>query len=119
MFLVQLEGMHLCFLGALSSKELPKEAVAVMDTVDVLFIPIGGSGVLTASEAHSLAVEIEPALVIPMHYQTTEAGGDMGERDALKKFLKEEGADVKPIEKLTIKKKDLEGKEGEVVVLAG
>ncbi|HEX9609036.1 MAG TPA: MBL fold metallo-hydrolase [Candidatus Paceibacterota bacterium] len=119
MFLVQLEGMHLCFLGALSSKELPKEAVAVMDTVDVLFIPIGGSGVLTASEAHSLAVEIEPALVIPMHYQTTEAGGDMGEKDALKKFLKEEGADVKPIEKLTIKKKDLEGKEGEVVVLAG
>jgi hypothetical protein len=54
-----------------------------------------------------------------MHYQTTEAGGDMGEKDALKKFLKEEGADVKPIEKLTIKKKDLEGKEGEVVVLAG
>jgi hypothetical protein len=43
----------------------------------------------------------------------------MGEKDALKKFLKEEGADVKPIEKLTIKKKDLEGKEGEVVVLAG
>jgi hypothetical protein len=36
----------------------------------------------------------------------------------LKAFLKEAGQDgVKSIEKLTIKKKDLEGKEGEIVVL--
>jgi hypothetical protein len=36
----------------------------------------------------------------------------------LKKFLKESGAEnVKPIDKLTIKKKDLEGKESEIIVL--
>jgi len=113
-YLVQLEGMHLCFLGALSTRVLPKDVVAAMETVDILFVPIGGDGVLSPSEAHELSVEIEPALVIPMHY------GEVGEKDALKKFLKEEGAEgIKPIEKLTIKKKDLEGKEGEVVVLTG
>jgi len=53
-----------------------------------------------------------------MHY--TSAAGVMGEKDALKKFLKEEGAEGQgPVDKLTLKKKDLEGKEGEVVVLAG
>jgi superfamily II helicase len=42
----------------------------------------------------------------------------VGDKNALKTFLKEEGSeDVKPVEKLTLKKKDLEGKEGEVVVL--
>ena len=46
-----------------------------------------------------------------MHY------GQIGNKDALKLFLKEAGEDVKPIEKLTVKKKDLEGKEGEIIVL--
>ena len=35
-----------------------------------------------------------------------------------KTFLKEAGEDVKPVDKLTIKRKDLEGKEGEIVVLS-
>lgn len=118
MYLVQLEGMHLCFLGALFDKELPKEAISTMDTVDILFVPIGGDGVLTASEAHRLSVEIEPAVIIPMHYPTAHTDGEIGEKDALKIFLKEEGAEsTKAIDKFTIKKKELEGREGEVVVL--
>jgi len=118
-YLVQLEGMHLCFLGALSHKELPKEAVAAMDIVDVLFVPIGGNGVLGAAAAHELSVEIAPSLVIPMHFpRASDGGGALGAKDALRKFLKEEGAEgTKSVDKLTIKKKDLEGKEGEVVVL--
>jgi hypothetical protein len=43
----------------------------------------------------------------------------VGIDNALKKFLKEAGEEaVKPIDKLTIRKKDLEGKEGEVVILS-
>jgi hypothetical protein len=37
---------------------------------------------------------------------------------SLKAFLKEAGEPGAPQEKLTVKKKDLEGKEGEIVVLA-
>jgi hypothetical protein len=37
---------------------------------------------------------------------------------SLKTFLKEGGSEgLKPTEKLTVKKKDLEGKEGEIIVL--
>jgi len=51
-------------------------------------------------------------VIIPMHYD------GIGQKDALKTFLKEAGAESsKPVDKLTIKKKDLEGKAGEVVVL--
>ena len=110
-YTVSLEGMNICFLGAISTPELPKEADEAIDEVDILFVPIGGAGVLDASKAYKLAVSIGPKIIIPIHY------GDIGGKEALKAFLKEAGENPKPEAKLTLKKKDLEGKEADVVVL--
>ena len=111
-YTVSLEGMSLGFLGALSEKELSAEAKEALDSIDVLVVPIGGDGVLDATTAHKLAVQFEPKIIIPSHF------GEVGESGAVKKFLKEAGEeDVKPIDKLTLKKKDLDGKEGDVIVL--
>jgi L-ascorbate metabolism protein UlaG (beta-lactamase superfamily) len=110
---IALEGMNLCFLGALGSTDLPPAAKQELDDIDVLFLPIGGEGVLDHAAAYKLAVQLEPKAIVPMHY------GELGGKDALKAFLKEAGSeDTKPIDKLTIKKKDLEGKQGEIMVLA-
>lgn len=108
---VLIEGMNLAFLGAISSAELSKEAIEGLDDIDILFVPIGGGGVLDHADAYKLAVQLEPKVVIPMHY------GALGGKDALKLFLKEAGEDVKPVDKLTVKRKDLEGKEDEIIVL--
>ena len=109
---VFLEGINLCFLGALGDKDLSADTKEAIDGIDILFVPVGGLGVLEPSAAHKLAVQFEPKIIIPSHY------GDVGITNSLKAFLKEAGEEgVKPIDKLTIKKKDLEGKEGEVVVL--
>ncbi len=113
MYLVSLEGMNLCFLGALSSKDLETDTKEALPDIDILFVPIGGENVLTASEAYKLAVLLEPRMIIPTHYRTDADGVA-----ALKAFLKEEGVKAEPQEKLTIKKKDLEGKEGEITVLS-
>ena len=111
-YTVDLEGMKLCFLGALASIELPADLKEELDGVDILFVPIGGEGVLGASAASKLAVTIEPHIVIPIHFE------GLGDKGALKQFLKEAGEEKStPQDKLTLKKKDLEGKEGEVVVL--
>ncbi len=111
-YTVALEGMTLGFLGALDDKELSAEAKEALDGVDVLFTPIGGNGVLDPASAHKISLQLEPKLVIPSH------SIEVGESGSLKKFLKEEGEeDVKPVDKLTLKKKDLDGKEGDVVVL--
>lgn len=116
-YFVTLEGMNLCFLGALATPDLPQDAKQALEDVDMLFLPIGGEGVLDASAAYKLAVKLEPRIIIPMHY-TTSAGA-IGEKDALTSFLKEAGAErTAPLEKLTVRKKDLDGKEGEIVVLA-
>ncbi len=112
-YFVTLEGMNLCFLGALGTPDLPQEAKQELEDVDILFVPIGGDGVLDHAAAYKLAVKLEPHVIIPMHY------GDIGGKDSLKQFLKEAGAEgVKAEDKLTIKKKDLEGKEADVVVLS-
>ncbi|MEK7613139.1 MAG: MBL fold metallo-hydrolase [Patescibacteria group bacterium] len=104
---VALEGMNLCFLGALGSSVLPVAAKQELDDIDILFLPIGDAGVLDYDEAYKLAVQLEPKAIIPMHYKP----------ESLKAFLKEAGEEVKAVDKLTVRKKDLEGKEGEIVVL--
>ncbi len=111
-YTVNLEGMNLCFLGALSNEKLNNDTKEAIDGVDILFVPIGGDGVLDPAVAHKLAVQFSPKIIIPSHF------GEIGDKNALKVFLKEAGEEsVKPLDKLTIKKKDLDGKEGEVVVL--
>ena len=105
---VSLEGMNLCFLGAMGSPDLPAAAKQELDDIDILFVPVGGGEVLDHAAAYKLCVQLGPKVIIPMHYDAA----------SLKSFLKEAGAEsTKAEEKLTVKRKDLEGKENEVVVL--
>jgi|CXWK01.1.fsa_nt_gi L-ascorbate metabolism protein UlaG (beta-lactamase superfamily) len=114
-YMVSLENMNLCFLGALGTTELKNEVLEEIEEIDILFVPIGGDGVLTPAEAYKLAVSLEPKIIVPMHYGAELGGSAEG---ALKAFLKEGGEEsAEKHDKLTIKKKDLEGKEGTVVVI--
>ena len=102
------DGMSILYLGALGDLNLPGD-VLEMDSPDVLIVPIGGNGALNAAEAQKLAVKLEAKIVIPILY----------DEKTLKQFLKEAGEEgVKPVDKLTIKPRDLAGKENDVVVLS-
>lgn len=110
---ISLEGITLGFLGALSPKGVTDQVLGELEDIDVLFVPIGGNGVLKAGEAYKLAVKVSPKMIIPMYFDL------VGEKNALNKFLKEEaGENAKPLERLTLKKSDLSSKEGEIVVLS-
>ena len=95
-YLISFEGMKLLFLGV-------AEPVEEVEDVDILFVPVGAD----AASVYKLAVSIEPAIIIPMNYTPA----------ALSQFLKEGGEKVEAIEKFVVKKKDLEGKEGDIIVL--
>jgi L-ascorbate metabolism protein UlaG (beta-lactamase superfamily) len=101
------DGMRVTFLGALHAMLSPAHK-EVIDETDILFVPVGGEDhTLNPYDAHKLAVSLEPHLIIPMDYN----------EQTLPLFLKEAGQDkVEPVEKLTIKKKDIEAKLGEVVL---
>lgn len=110
-YTVSLENMNICFLGAINNSELKTETIEALDEIDILFVPIGGEGVLDPVKAYKLAISLEPKIIIPMHY------GDIGTKDALKTFLKEAGENPKAETKLTLKRKDLEGKEGDIMLI--
>jgi len=102
-----IDNINIVFLGALVNADISKEAREAINEPDVLFIPVG-AGTLDPKSAAKLAASLEPKLIIPMDY----------DKESLKVFLKEAGDEnKKPEDKLTLKRKDLDGKEGEVLIL--
>ncbi|KKS04702.1 MAG: Zn-dependent hydrolase of the beta-lactamase fold-like protein [Candidatus Nomurabacteria bacterium GW2011_GWC2_41_8] len=107
-YLFSVDNISIAFLGALSDSELSKESREAINSPDIIFIPVGGKGMLDAKASAKLASSLEPKLVIPMDY----------DESTLKIFLKEMGEEkAETADKLTLKRKDLDNKEGEVVVL--
>jgi L-ascorbate metabolism protein UlaG (beta-lactamase superfamily) len=105
---LKFDGLNVLYLGAIATTELPKE-ILEMDEPDILIIPVGDGQVLSPADAQKLAVKLEAKIVIPIMY----------DEKSLKQFLKESGAEgTKPEEKLTLKPRDVAGKENEVVVLS-
>ncbi|HEC94057.1 MAG TPA: hypothetical protein ENI56_01640 [Candidatus Kaiserbacteria bacterium] len=110
-YAVELEGMTLVHLGALSSKELPHEMREAVNDIDVLFIPITGNGVLSAEDAYELATSLEPHVIIPLYKSGT------GASDALEHFLREEGTSASHMNKVTLKKKEVLEQSSAMMVL--
>ncbi len=110
-YAVKLEGMTLVHLGALSEPAISQEAREAIDDIDVLFVPVGGDGVLDASGAAKLATLLEPKIIIPMHWS------GLGEKGALERYIKEEGGSAETVDKLTLKKKDTADKDGAIIVI--
>ena len=107
-----IEDIKIGFLGPIE-KPLLAADYEVLSNTDILFVPVGGEGVLTPAEANKVANAIEPKIIIPMDYSKGRT------KDALKMFLKEASeGNIEPIEKLTIRRKEIESKEGDIIVLA-
>jgi len=105
---VTFEEMNLVFLGALSHVDLSPEVLEGLGEPDILFVPIGGEGTLSPSEAYRLSLKLEANIVIPMLYS----------EETLKAFQSEEGeSNEQTLDKLTIKKKEVHEREGDIVVL--
>lgn len=110
---VLFEGVRLCHLGGLNTKELSADIIEQLGAIDLLFVPVTGGNVLTPSMAADVANTLEAKMIVPMY-----AGVKGVDKTSLSQFLKEFGDEgTKPIDKLTLRKKDFDGKEGEVVII--
>jgi len=113
-YLIKMDKIRLCHLGDFGQEKLTDKQLEAIGNVDILMIPVGGIYTINAQEAAKIAKQIEPRLIIPMHYKMPNLKIHL---DDLSEFLKEIGLEKKTaVDKLTLKKKDLIGKEMEVVV---
>lgn len=110
---IEVEDLTLCHLGDLKEKILKEETLEKLSEIDILFIPIGGD-TIDAEEAIAIINQIEPKIVIPMHYQLK---GSKIKLDALEKFLKAFGKKPEELDKLVIRKNQL-SQETKLIVLS-
>ncbi|EKD46401.1 MAG: hypothetical protein ACD_67C00246G0001, partial [uncultured bacterium] len=113
-YILEVEDLKICHLGDLGC-DLTGKQLEEIDGVDILFIPVGGTYTIDGKKAAELVRKIEPAIIIPMHYKTP---GSIIEIEDEQKFCAEMGNCPKEkVAKFNVKKKDLEEKKMEVVLM--
>lgn len=70
-YVIHMDEVVFCHLGDLGH-ELNQSQLEEIGNVDVLFIPVGGGETIGPAEAASVISQIEPRLVIPMHYASEQ-----------------------------------------------
>ncbi len=111
-YTIYLDDVVFCHLGNLTH-ELTGTQLDEIGNVDVLFVPVGGGNALKPAEAASVIGQVEPRMVIPMHYATNQLSFEY-DLLPLDKFIHEMGLkDGEPQEKLTITPTSLPASEDE------
>ncbi|MEA2642805.1 MAG: hypothetical protein QOF51_4199 [Chloroflexota bacterium] len=111
---ITVDDMTICHLGDLAAL-LNTEQIEMMKDIDVLLVPVGGHCTIGASQAVEVISQVEPKLVVPMHYGTEQSTAEL---DPLDRFLHEMGiAQAEPQAKLNITRSSLPG-EPTVAVLS-
>ena len=91
-YLIEIDGITVCHLGDLGHV-LTAEQVEEVDDVDVLLLPVGGKSTINAAVAAEVIRQIEPKVIIPMHYKTPVLKRELESVDS---FLKEMGIEKPP-----------------------
>jgi len=86
-YLMEVDEVSVCHLGDLGHV-LTTEQVAELDNVDVLLLPVGGVSTIDAPLAAEVVRQLEPKVVVPMHYKTEALDREL---EPVGRFLKEMG----------------------------
>lgn len=110
-YTIMWDDITLCHTGMLADATLSPEVLEDLGDVDVLLIPIGYEGAPSPRDLARLTKHIEAKVTIPLLGDGKNAEGEYAA------FLKEVGSHSASIDRYTFKKRDLEGKNGELVLL--
>jgi len=82
-YIIEMDGITLCHLGDLGHPLDPRLIEEIGD-IDILFLPVGEVSTMPIDTAVEIVRQLEPPIVIPMHYKTEAFTGDLSPVD---KFL--------------------------------
>lgn len=114
-YLIEAEEIKLCHLGD-QGTALNEEQTALLEGVDILFVPVGGVFSLDAKTAWQVTQALSPRLVIPMHYKTSDHNQEFAKLAGVGDFVKETSLEPKKEKKLPVNKLNLP-EETELVIL--
>lgn len=114
MYRIRTEDITLCHLGDLGQHKLTDAQVEDIGDIDILLVPVGGVYTIAAKEAVEIISQIEPKIVIPMHYKIEGLTIDL---EGPEKFIKEIGLSPEKLPKFKIAQRDLPVEETKLVML--
>ena len=111
-YVIHMDDLVICHLGDLGHTLQEEQLEEVADS-DILLVPIGGGNTINAAQAAEVISQVEPRIIIPMHYRPTD-----GETpNPLDKFCREMGVEtINTQPKLSITRNNLPA-ETQVIVL--
>lgn len=113
---IEADNITICHLSDLGHK-LSGEQVEELPSVDILMIPVGGKYTIDGATAAEVVNQLEPQIVIPMHYQIPGLKLDE-ELDGFEPFMKALGKETWETQSvLKVGNRDSLGGELKVVVL--
>jgi len=115
-YTIEVEDIKICHLGNFNQKELKEDQLERIGEIDILMIPIGGNGTIAAEDAVNIINQIEPGITIPMQYAVPGLKIKLDPLDNFLKLLKAEN--VKPIEKLIVKKSEIDSEQPKIITLS-
>lgn len=114
-YFIKFDDINLAHLGDLGQEKLSESQIDALGAVDILMIPVGGIYTINYKEAVGIINQIEPKIVIPMHYKIPGLNINL---DGVEKFLKELGLTPEKIDKsYKIQKKNLPSEELKVLLI--
>lgn len=109
-----LDQVRVCHLGDFSGK-LTDKMLDKIGNIDILIVPVGGKNSLNAEQAKKIIEDIDPRIIIPMHYQGEEIDAEL---DSVDKFLREMGkSNIEPQDSFSATRSSLPSDDSEIVVL--
>ena len=112
-YVINMEDMNLCHLGDLGQAKLTQEQLDAIGSVDILFVPVGGKYTIDGQEATEIIKQIEPKIIIPVHYKVEGLKIDL---DDNKKFIKAIGLKPEEVDSFKINRKTLPAEETKLVI---
>ena len=97
-FCIQLDGLNICHLGDIN-EPLTSNEIDQLLPLDILLVPVGGTCTLDVERIYQTMQDLDPKVIIPMHYHTDDVKVQLGSLDA---FLRLTGtSDVEPLNRIT------------------
>jgi L-ascorbate metabolism protein UlaG (beta-lactamase superfamily) len=84
-YAIQLDELSICHLGDLGHV-LTSQQVEDIGNVDILLVPVGGISTINATLAAEVVRQLEPKVVVPMHFKTPALAREL---EPVDRFLKE------------------------------
>ena len=108
MYVIRMEDIVFLHMGDFGQEQLSDAQLEEIGDIDVLMIPVGGTYTIDGKQAAKIANQLQPKIIVPMHYKVAGLSIDL---DGPELFIKEVGLSPEKVESIKLNQKTLPTEE--------